>query len=132
MLKKKITATRKFSFDSAHFLPYHEGKCRNMHGHRYEMLLTIGGDLIDPSSEQSDAGMIIDFGHLKKIVEAEVLSKLDHKIINEFMPNPTAEVMVGYIADMLEFPLGEYGVHILKIDLWENSESFATIELSEE
>ena len=41
---RKITITRHFSFDAAHYLPGHEGKCQNLHGHTYKLEVTIGRD----------------------------------------------------------------------------------------
>ena len=52
------------SFDSAHFLHGYSGKCANIHGHRWRIVVTIKSDklLDDPQNN----GMIIDFSDLKK------------------------------------------------------------------
>ena len=58
-------------FDSAHRVMKHESKCRNLHGHRYRIELTVVGDL-DP------LGRVIDFGEMKRLVGAWVDEQLDH------------------------------------------------------
>lgn len=35
------------SFDSAHFLKGYEGKCRNIHGHRWKILIEVEGEELD-------------------------------------------------------------------------------------
>lgn len=41
--------------------------------------------------------MAIDFSDLKQTVHREVLDSLDHRCINDFMDNPTAERMAEWI-----------------------------------
>lgn len=74
-----------FRFAAAHRLPYYDGPCFRMHGHNYKLVVTIGGK-VDPKS-----GMIMDFMQLKSIVQEQVLDHCDHKCLNDFMDNPTAE-----------------------------------------
>lgn len=87
---------RRFGFEAAHLLPRHPGKCRNLHGHAYELEVTV--DLpVEPES-----GMAIDFSELKKIVRAEVIDRLDHGYVNDLMENPTAERMAVWIWGRLQ------------------------------
>lgn len=82
---------RRFRFEAAHRLPHHEGKCRELHGHSYELVVTL--DL--PVDEQS--GMALDFQQIKQAVQRDVLELLDHKYANDLLDNPTAEVMAVWI-----------------------------------
>lgn len=68
------------SFDSAHFLANYEGKCRNIHGHRWRIIIEI----MSPSLNTDEAldGMIVDFSTLKKDIKAEV-DYFDHALIIE-------------------------------------------------
>lgn len=68
------------SFDSAHFLHQYDGKCSNIHGHRWRVIIEIKGDRLD--SEGQERGMLVDFGVLKKDLKEEV-DKLDHALIVE-------------------------------------------------
>ena len=87
---------RRFDFDAAHLLPDHPGKCRNLHGHAYGLLVTV--DL----PVDAGTGMAIDFSELKKVVRAEVLERLDHAYVNDLMENPTAERMAVWIWGRLQ------------------------------
>jgi 6-pyruvoyltetrahydropterin/6-carboxytetrahydropterin synthase len=67
-------------------------KCNNEHGHghTYGLEVTVEGS-IDP-----ETGYLMDFKDLKKIVEAEVVSRLERRHLNfdvDFLQgvNPTAE-----------------------------------------
>ena len=52
------------SFDSAHFLAGYEGKCRNLHGHRWTVEVEVGGEKL--MQDGQTRGMVVDFGDLKK------------------------------------------------------------------
>ena len=86
---------RRFGFEAAHRLPHHPGKCRDLHGHSYQLVVTVDRP-IDPSS-----GMGIDFADLKDVVKSRVIDELDHKSVNDLIENPTAELMAVWIWDRL-------------------------------
>ncbi|MDO4863584.1 MAG: 6-carboxytetrahydropterin synthase QueD [Ruminococcus sp.] len=68
------------AFDSAHFLAGYNGKCANIHGHRWTLEVEVGSaELIDSGEKR---GMIIDFGDLKKAVRA-LADDFDHALIYE-------------------------------------------------
>ena len=68
------------SFDSAHFLSGYDGKCRNIHGQRWRIIVEIQGtSLINDGSERA---MLIDFGKLKKELKEET-EFFDHALIYE-------------------------------------------------
>ena len=82
---------RQFVFEAAHRLPHHPGKCRELHGHSYRLLVTVDRP-VDP-----ETGLAIDFSELKEIVRTEVVDRLDHRFVNDLIDNPTAEVMCVWI-----------------------------------
>ena len=51
-------------FDSGHRIPNHKSTCRNLHGHRYAIEVTVTGDIVD-QEEVSDFGMVMDFKDAK-------------------------------------------------------------------
>ena len=62
------------SFDAAHFLTNYEGKCKNIHGHRWRVILSITGE--------NDNGMVVDFNIIKKDLK-ELCDYFDHSFIVE-------------------------------------------------
>lgn len=75
-----IRLTKEFSFEAAHALGGYDGPCREIHGHSYRLFVTIKGR---PSTDPQDPkqGMVMDFGVLKKIVNEEIISQLDHALV---------------------------------------------------
>lgn len=76
----RIRLTKEFSFESAHALDGYDGLCREIHGHSYRLFVTIKGE---PSQCESDpkCGMVMDFGDLKRIVNSEIVERLDHSFV---------------------------------------------------
>lgn len=72
--------TTEHSFDSAHFLAGYDGKCGNLHGHRWRVLLTVQSETLREDRQQK--GMCVDFAGLKKDLRTE-LDALDHVLIIE-------------------------------------------------
>jgi len=68
------------SFDSAHFLAGYDGKCGNLHGHRWRVLLTVQSETLREDRQQK--GMCVDFAELKKDLRTE-LDALGHVLIIE-------------------------------------------------
>ena len=62
------------SFDAAHFLTNYEGKCKNIHGHRWRVVLNITGE--------NQNGMVVDFNVIKKELK-ELCDYFDHTFIVE-------------------------------------------------
>lgn len=96
---------KKFSFDSAHYLPNYAGKCKQLHGHTYYLEIIVTGE------PNPDTGMIIDFYDIDYIVKGKILSKLDHHCLNDVLPNPTVENLAIFILNdicqnMPDFPIG--------------------------
>jgi len=138
-----IHLTKIFHFEAAHALMGYDGRCRNVHGHSYEMRVTIKGNPIMDSNNPKN-GMVMDFGDLKRIVNEEIVDHYDHAfIINHEMPNdfienvknhyeriivlpfqPTTELMLMHFADKIKRRLPD-GIKLVKIFLKETEGSFA-------
>lgn len=72
--------TAEASFDAAHFLSGYEGKCSNLHGHRWRVILKIKSQEIQKTGQQR--GMIVDFSDIKKALKEET-DFFDHTFIFE-------------------------------------------------
>ena len=85
---------KKFSFDSAHYLPNvpDDHKCRRMHGHTFNIEIHIGGPV------NREIGWIMDFADIKTICDP-VIKQLDHRVLNDIkgLNNPTSENLAKWI-----------------------------------
>lgn len=115
-----VSVTKRFTFEAAHHLPYYDGLCHSLHGHSYLLEVTVSGETKNYGCQQ---GMIIDFKELKRIIEYGIVSKYDHKDLNLYFENPTAEIMVESMGKEIETLLGELQLESVK--LWETSDSYA-------
>lgn len=118
-----LTITKSFEFEAGHFLPYYVGKCHNLHGHSYKMDVTISGEIIKDIHNEK-VGMIMDFNDLSRIVKELIIDDFDHTCLNNLFTNPTAEVMVCYIFEILKKCLPE-SVKLVSVRLWETRTSYA-------
>ncbi|MGN0155082.1 MAG: 6-carboxytetrahydropterin synthase QueD [Lachnospiraceae bacterium] len=67
-------------FDSAHFLKGYEGKCKNIHGHRWTVEVTVADNELKP--EGQIRGMVVDFKTLKEDLN-QLADELDHSLVIE-------------------------------------------------
>ena len=132
-----IYVTRKERFNAAHKLYRPDwskamneevyGKCanENWHGHNYDLFVTVKGKT-DP-----DTGYVLDLKLLSKLINSEVISKLDHKNINldvPFMSGMIAstENLVAAIWSILAPKITEtFGCELHCIKLYETENNFA-------
>ena len=75
-----LTITRKLEFDAGHRIPDHKSQCRNLHGHRYTLEITLAGEVIDQDG-QSDNGMIMDFSDIKALAKEHLVDVWDHAFL---------------------------------------------------
>lgn len=68
------------SFDAAHFLTDYDGKCENLHGHRWRVVAAIRAEELQTEGQMKD--MVIDFGEFKHILRS-IVNELDHMFIVE-------------------------------------------------
>jgi len=100
--------------DSAHFLPNYEGKCHQLHGHRWKVVIRIGSDKLN------EQGMVIDFTKIK-----EVVNTFDHACLNDFIEQPTAENLG---ADILRRMRNICGKEVfIEVDVYETPDSKLTV-----
>ena len=131
----KVTVSRKAHFNAAHRLYRKDwsdeknnsvfGKCSNphFHGHNYELIVHVTGN-IDP-----ETGYVMDMKNLKNLIKLEVEDKLDHKNLNQEVPEfydkiPTAENIVVYIFNALRPNLNSE--HQLSVTLYETPRNFVS------
>ena len=122
------TVTKLFEFEACHHLPHYDGACHNIHGHSYKLEVTVSGQ-VSKNENDPKCGMIIDFKDLKAIVKSVAVDKYDHSNLNDFFPNPTAEIMVKQIAVDIMSKLPQ-GVYLMSCKLWETSTSYAEWNVS--
>ena len=108
----RVRVIRSFSFEAAHRLPWHPGKCRELHGHHYRFEVTVEGPV-------GPGGVVIDFDDLAARVGDEVVARYDHRYLNDLMDNPTAELIAAEIWKRLEAG----GMTVARLRLWETQES---------
>lgn len=93
-----VSVTKSFKMHSAHYLPNYVGACHKMHGHSYELFITVRGMI------ESSSGMVIDFREMKEVLNTHVINKLDHETLNDVLPfvNMTVENLVVWVFKTLE------------------------------
>lgn len=112
----RTAITHSFTFEAAHKLPWHPGKCRELHGHGYRLEVTVEGPL-------TDDGIVMDFADLQDRVERDVIARYDHRYLNDLLDNPTAELIAQDIWQHLETG----GTRVSRIRLWETPDSWVEL-----
>ena len=85
--------TKIFHFDMAHVLKGYDGPCRNIHGHSYELRVTVKGEPVnDPQSPKN--GMVMDLHDLKCLVNEQIVDRLDHAfVVSSAMPTEFLDIV---------------------------------------
>ena len=102
----------KSCFDSAHFLKGYEGKCSNIHGHRWKVEVEIAGDAL--KKEGSTRDMLFDFSDLKESLK-KYTDAMDHVFIIER----------GSLKETTLATLRDEGFRICETDFRPTAENFA-------
>ena len=132
--------SKEFSFDMAHLLDGHDGKCQNLHGHTYKLQVEIAGNLFESGAKKA---MVIDFSDLKTVVKKAILDPVDHAFIYDKTSKreskvakllqdldsktfgvpfrTTAEEMARFIFNRLKY---DEKLAVSAIRLWETPTSF--------
>lgn len=130
-----VTVSRKAHFNAAHRLYRKDwtdeknslifGKCSNpnYHGHNYELIVSVTGEI------DKETGYVIDIQFLKDIIRLEVEDAFDHKNLNIEVPefkdlNPTAEYIAVVIYNKIK-PKLRPNLH-LEITLYETPRNFVS------
>lgn len=75
-----LTITRKLEFDAGHRIPDHRSQCRNLHGHRYVLEITLQGDVVETEGAP-DRGMVMDFADVKSLAMEHLVNRWDHAFL---------------------------------------------------
>ena len=114
-------------FAAAHQLKMVDKKCENLHGHNWNVEVCVTGDKLN------SAGVLADFGDIKKAVRKVVDEELDHKFLNDLEMfkgvQPTSERIAIYIAQRVQAILSRElseEVRVSKVMAWESDDACAT------
>ena len=130
-----FTLKSEIQFDMAHYLSGYVGKCKNIHGHRYRLVVKVSSQTLHESGQLR--GMVDDFSEVKAVLK-EVHDLFDHKLVIEeneegkrvveklnesgkvfeilFVPyRPTAEGMSRHIFNEIK----KRGVRVTEVELFE-------------
>lgn len=131
----KVTVHRKAHFNSAHrlyrkdwsdeknFKVFNKCSYPNYHGHNYELIVSLTGEI------DKETGYVYDLGKLKQLIKKEIEEVLDHKNLNVDVAyfenvNPTAENISVFIFDTLRSHIPS---HLgMEITLYETPRNFVT------
>ncbi|MBP8850270.1 MAG: 6-carboxytetrahydropterin synthase [Breznakibacter sp.] len=139
----RIRLSKEFRFEMAHALWNYDGLCKNIHGHSYILRVTVIGTPINDDNHVKN-GMVMDFGDLKRIVNEQIVDRLDHTVVlNEKSPyqkvlelpqmggrhvitpyQPTCENMLVDFAQRIKSNLPQ-NVELHSLRLHETANSFA-------
>lgn len=140
----EVAVCKIFTFDAAHQLVGHYGKCANLHGHTYKLEVVLKGRIIHEAGDSSE-GFVMDFHDLKKIVKERIVDPWDHSFLamgNEavletlYQSNSkvtllgfrtTAENLSSYIC----YELIRAGLPVYSVKLWETPTAWAEVLASE-
>ena len=104
-------------FDAAHLLRDYNGKCENLHGHRFKVVIQLR------SEKLQENGLVCDFVFIKKLLR-EALSRYDHAFLNEITPFDTIEPSCENIAATLYNELSPHFEHLpanlASVEIWES------------
>ncbi len=132
---------KEFNWEMGHRLPDHFGKCKNIHGHSYKMLVEIDGDVMEN-------GMVMDYYHLKDAIEP-LVEKMDHaflvyhedKTVIDFLEKMNSKrVVVDFqstVENITKFFLDEIkkvkmpsNIHKVKVRVCETPDDYAEEEIT--
>ena len=141
--------TTRLEFDAGHRIPHHKSSCKNLHGHRYTIEVTIKGEVVSDKSN-SDFGMVMDFKDAKELIKKTIVEEWDHSfivykddaVVLKFLQSlndhktvvfplvPTAENMALVAMDKLKISFTkEFGslIRPFKVRLYETPNNWADV-----
>ncbi len=114
----QATVAKQLTFDCAHFITDHPGKCSNLHGGRYDLIVKVH-DRIDPQT-----GFVVDYGYLKSVVEREVIKQLDHQSLNLADPSLAWRSSTEHISLFIWERLIHYLPNLNELQIYETAQSY--------
>jgi len=107
-------------FDAAHYLPEYLGKCEQLHGHRFKVVMRIQGESV------AKDGMVYDFSAMKRHLR-ETLAAVDHTCLNDVAPfagrAPSSENIAAWLYDELKARMDGTSVRLTEVEVWESPSS---------
>jgi 6-pyruvoyltetrahydropterin/6-carboxytetrahydropterin synthase len=126
VLSKTVTIQKEIEFDAGHRVPNHESKCRNPHGHRYRVLVSLEGEIVEEEGA-ADEGMLIDFSNVKNLLVNLVHDPLDHGFIVYEGDQELLEAFSWYdeVTGIKEGPIGGPAWKIIRFPYIPTAENLA-------
>lgn len=110
-------------FAAAHRLLDFKGKCEQLHGHNWKVEVFVR------SKDLDQTGLVKDFGEIKAETQ-EVLSRLDHRYLNELEPfckeNPSSEHLARHLYQELSRRINDHRVRVSRVSVWESDTACAS------
>ncbi len=112
------SVAKEFKFEASHQLLDHDGKCARLHGHSWVGYVRIEGTSLVLSGPK--AGMLVDYGDLKGLVQPLVEQYLDHHHLNATlqMRMPTSEAIAQWIYNALRPPFAALRTRYPENNFW--------------
>lgn len=111
------------SFSAAHQLRGYMGKCEKLHGHNWKVQVHVTAERLN------ERDLAIDFHELKRLTN-EIISPLDHTLLNEIFPftekNPSSENIAKWIYDCLKKKINDENIEVSAVTVWESDAASAT------
>lgn len=111
------------SFSAAHQLRGYMGKCEKLHGHNWKVQVHVSAERLN------EIDLAIDFHELKRLTN-EIISPLDHTLLNEIFPftekNPSSENIAKWIYDCLKKKINDENIELSAVTVWESDSASAT------
>ena len=131
----QIRLHKEVAFDASHRLLHYQGKCHNLHGHRWKVQVWLKGYTDD------ETNILVDYNEIREVVDY-----YDHEIIlNESDPmvprirefhevittpgDPTSELLAHLLREALESRYADTGRSIVvdRIRVWESPTGYAEL-----
>src|SRR3990167_2703561 len=112
-----IIIRTQYEFEAAHFLPNHKGKCSNLHGHNWKVVVKVKGD----RRLKDKNGILWDFSNLKLLI-----NMLDHGVILNNNKNDKERDLVKYLTKYnMKYVLlnAEVSAENIAMYIWKNLKS---------
>ena len=95
----RVELSKTYSFEAAHRLPLvpPEHKCSRLHGHSFQVDVSVTGDV------DERMGWLVDFADISAVAEPILLGQLDHRTLNDVpgLENPTSERLCQWLWERL-------------------------------
>jgi len=112
-------------FDAAHFLRGYQGRCENLHGHRFLVVARLRAKVLN------EIGLAYDFVELKRHLR-ELLARYDHACVNDIAPfdriNPSSENMARTLFEELAARVGAGPARVVAVEVAESPDTWVVYQ----